>query len=169
MRLKLGQGAVGWTAAHREPLRIPDVTVDARYLAARPSTRSEMSVPLMAEGELLGIFNLESDRVDAFDDGDLRFLTGFGHHCAIAIQRAWLHNASLEKRRMEEEIRIARRIQLRLLPAESPALAGLRHRRLQSPLAGGERRRLRLHRADARAARHHDRRRRRARASRPGS
>jgi sigma-B regulation protein RsbU (phosphoserine phosphatase) len=78
----------------------------------------------MAEGELLGIFNLESDRGDAFDDGDLRFLTTFGHHCAIAIQRAWLHNASLEKRRMEEEIGIARRIQLRLLPAESPALAG---------------------------------------------
>jgi phosphoserine phosphatase RsbU/P len=124
VRLKLGQGAVGWTAAHREPLRIPDVTVDPRYLAARPSTRSEMTVPLMAEGELLGIFNLESDRGDAFNDDDLRFLTSFGHHCAIAIQRAWLHNASVEKRRMEEEIGIARRIQLRLLPAESPALAG---------------------------------------------
>jgi phosphoserine phosphatase RsbU/P len=124
VRLKVGQGAVGWTAAHREPLRIADVTVDPRYLAARPLTRSEMSVPLMAEGELLGIFNLESDRGDAFDDDDLRFLTSFGHHCAIAIQRAWLHNASVEKRRMEEEIGIARRIQLRLLPAESPALAG---------------------------------------------
>lgn len=124
VRLKLGQGAVGWSAAHREPLIIPDVGVDPRYLAARPTTRSEMSVPLMAEGELLGIFNLESDRLDAFGEHDLKLLTAFGHHCAIAIQRAWLHDASLEKRRMEEEIGIARRIQKRLLPSESPLFPG---------------------------------------------
>lgn len=124
VRLKLGQGAVGWSAAHREPLILPDVTVDPRYLPARPSTVSEMSVPLMAEGELLGIFNLESDAPNAFGEADLLLLTAFGHHCAIAIQRAWLHAESIEKRRMEEEIGIARRIQLRLLPAGNPVCPG---------------------------------------------
>jgi sigma-B regulation protein RsbU (phosphoserine phosphatase) len=124
VRLKLGQGAVGWTAARREPLIIHDVAQDERYQVARPTTGSEISVPLMAEGELLGIFNLENDRVHAFDEADLKLLTAFGHHCAIAIQRAWLHNASLEKRRMEEAIGIARRIQMRLLPSESPVFPG---------------------------------------------
>ncbi len=124
VRLKLGQGAVGWTAQHRQPLIIPDVSSDDRYLAARPSTRSEMSVPLLAEDELVGIFNLESDRLDAFRPQDLRLLTAFGHHAAIAIHRAWLHDESLEKRRMEEEIGIARRIQMRLLPAADPVFPG---------------------------------------------
>jgi sigma-B regulation protein RsbU (phosphoserine phosphatase) len=124
VRLKLGQGAVGWTAQHRQPLILPDVAADPRYLRARPSTRSEMSVPLVAEGDLVGIFNLESDRPDNFRPRDLQLLTSFGHHAAIAIHRAWLHDDSLEKRRLEEEIGIARRIQLRLLPSADPVLAG---------------------------------------------
>jgi sigma-B regulation protein RsbU (phosphoserine phosphatase) len=115
---------VGWTAEHRQPLILPDVSADPRYLPARPSTRSEMSVPLMAEGDLVGIFNLESDRADAFRPRDLKLLTAFGHHAAIAIHRAWLHDESLEKRRLEEEIGIARRIQLRLLPAADPVFPG---------------------------------------------
>jgi len=115
---------VGWTAQHRQPLILPDVASDPRYLRARASTRSEMSVPLMAEGELVGIFNLESDRPDSFRPRDLALLTAFGHHAAIAIHRAWLHDDSLEKRRLEEEIGIARRIQLRLLPSADPVLSG---------------------------------------------
>jgi sigma-B regulation protein RsbU (phosphoserine phosphatase) len=124
VRLKLGQGAVGWTAQHRRPLILPDVASDPRYLRARAGTRSEMSVPLFAEGELVGIFNLESDRADAFHGRDLQLLTSFGHHAAIAIHRAWLHDESVEKRRLEEEIGIARRIQLRLLPESDPVFPG---------------------------------------------
>lgn len=124
VRLKLGQGAVGWTAQHQQPLILPDVANDPRYLRARLSTRSEMSVPLMAEGGLVGIFNLESDRPDSFRPRDLKLLTAFGHHAAIAIHRAWLHDDSVEKRRLEEEIGIARRIQLRLLPSADPVLPG---------------------------------------------
>ncbi|MCK4305925.1 MAG: GAF domain-containing protein, partial [Candidatus Eisenbacteria sp.] len=125
VRLKVGQGAVGWAAKQKEPLVIPDVSKDPRYLAARPRTRSEMTVPLMAEGELVGVFNLESDKPNAFLERDLRLLSAFGNQAAIAIQRAWLHNQAIEKRRLEEEIRIARRIQRRLLPADNPVLRGL--------------------------------------------
>ncbi len=125
VRLKIGQGAVGWVAEHREALIIPDVQADARYLNARPGTRSEMGVPLVAESELVGVFNIESDAVNAFDERDLRLLSAFGNQTAIAIQRARLHDQALEKRRLEEEIRIARRIQRRLLPGADPVVAGL--------------------------------------------
>jgi phosphoserine phosphatase RsbU/P len=125
VRLKIGQGAVGWVAEHREALIIPDALADPRYLAARPGTRSEMGVPLVAEGELVGVFNIESDTPSAFDERDLRLLSAFGNQTAIAIQRARLHDLAIEKRRMEEEIRIARRIQRRLLPSADPVFAGL--------------------------------------------
>lgn len=125
VRLKVGQGAVGWVAEHREALIIPDVKADARYLDARAATRSEMGVPLVAEGALVGVFNIESDDLNAFDEGDLRLLLAFGNQTAIAIQRARLLDQAIEKRRMEEEIRIARRIQRRLLPSTDPVLAGL--------------------------------------------
>ncbi len=125
VRLKVGQGAVGWVAEKREALIIPDVRVDGRYLNARPETRSEMTVPLIAEDELVGVFNIESDRLAAFDERDLRLLSAFGNQAAIAIQRAWLHDQAIEMRRMEEEIRIARRIQRRLLPQDHPVFSGL--------------------------------------------
>jgi len=125
VRLKIGQGAVGWVAEHREALIIPDVHADPRYLNARLETRSEMGVPLVAEGELVGVFNIESDTLNAFDERDLRLLSAFGNQTAIAIQRARLHDQAIEKRRLEEEIRIARRIQRRLLPSADPVFAGL--------------------------------------------
>lgn len=124
VRLKVGQGAVGWTAERKVPLIIPDVTRAEHYLEARRETRSEMIVPLMAEGYLVGVFNLESDRADAFSQRDLRLLTVFGNQAAVAIQRAWLHDQAIEKRRLEEEIGIARRIQRRLLPAADPVVPG---------------------------------------------
>lgn len=125
VRLKIGQGAVGWVAEHREALIIPDVQADPRYLNARPATRSEMGVPLVAEGALVGVFNIESDEPNAFDERDLRLLLAFGNQTAIAIQRARLLDLAIEKRRMEEEIRIARRIQRRLLPSTDPVFRGL--------------------------------------------
>jgi len=101
------------------------VRKDDRYLDARAETRSEMTVPLLAGGELVGAFNLESDGVDAYSAQDLKLLSAFGNQAAIAIQRAWLYDETIEKRRLEEEIRIGRRIQRRLLPDESPEHPGV--------------------------------------------
>ena len=124
VRLKLGEGAVGWAAQNRQPVILPDAGSDPRYKKARAATRSEMAIPLIVQDELVGIFNLENDRADAFSARDLELLQAFGLHAAIAIQRAWLHEQSVEKRRLEDEIGIARRIQMRLLPADAPRFPG---------------------------------------------
>lgn len=125
VRLKIGQGAVGWVAEHREALILSDVREDDRYLDARAETRSEMTVPLLAGGDLVGAFNLESNEIDAYSAQDLNLLSAFGNQAAVAIQRAWLYNETIEKRRLEEEIRIGRRIQRRLLPVADPEHAGV--------------------------------------------
>lgn len=124
VRLKIGEGAVGWTAAQRQPLVIPDVSSAEHYIPARPQTRSEMIVPLVAGGHLVGAFNLESDELNGFSARDLRLLLAFGSQAAVAIERASLHDQAIEKRRLEEEIGIARRIQRRLLPASDPQIPG---------------------------------------------
>ena len=69
--LQIGQGLVGWVAKSGEPVIVADVQRDPRYVAARPRTRSEIAAPLLAEGRVIGVFNLESDHVDLYHEGHL--------------------------------------------------------------------------------------------------
>lgn len=125
VRLKLGQGLVGWVAGAGEPLVIPDVRIETRYLVGRPETRSEVVVPIISESRVIGVFNLESDRVNAFRGADLRVLQAFANQAAISIQRAWFHRELREKHRLEDEMRFAREIQELFLPEEGVVLPGL--------------------------------------------
>jgi serine phosphatase RsbU (regulator of sigma subunit) len=123
-RLQVGQGIVGWVAKTGEPVIVPDVKRDRRYVAARPQTRSELAAPLILEGRTLGVFNLERDLEDAYHEGSLELLMAFAAQAAVAIERAQLTRDLLERRRLEKELAIAREIQLSFLPAASPVLPG---------------------------------------------
>jgi GAF domain-containing protein len=70
MNISVGEGITGWAAANREALLINDVLKDTRYIAGSESVRSEIAVPLVYRGELLGVLNVESDEVNAFDQHD---------------------------------------------------------------------------------------------------
>ena len=74
--MQIGKGIVGWVAKTGEPLIVPDVRTDARYVQARPETRSELAAPLMLEGRTIGVFNLESDLDDAYHEGHLDIVQG---------------------------------------------------------------------------------------------
>ncbi|MFM8558950.1 MAG: GAF domain-containing protein, partial [bacterium] len=67
--LQMGEGIVGWVAKSGEPVIVPDVHRDGRYVAARSSTRSEIAAPLLSEGRVIGVFNLESDHLDLYHEG----------------------------------------------------------------------------------------------------
>jgi len=124
MRLKLGQGASGWVAKSGRPLVISDVRQSPHYIAARPGTRSEIVVPIISESRVLGVFNLESDRRDAFRTADLRLLEAFANQAAISIQRAQFFRELREKERLDDEMRFAREIQRLFLPEEGVVLPG---------------------------------------------
>jgi len=123
-RLQIGQGIVGWVAKTGEPLIVPDVARDPRYVAARASTRSEIAAPMMLEGRTIGVFNLENDGEDAYHDGHLELLTGFAAHAAVAVERARAAQELMERRRLEKELAIARDIQRSFLPAGPPHVPG---------------------------------------------
>lgn len=116
----IGEGLVGWVIQHGEPLVVPDVLADERYIRARDATRSEIAVPIISGEELLGCLNLESDRVRGFSDEDLEPLRTFASLVAVALDRAHFHREMIVKKRLEEELAIARRIQLSFLPATTP-------------------------------------------------
>ena len=124
LELKFGEGIVGWVAKNVEPVIVPNVSKDTRYLNARHETRSEIVVPLTVGDRILGVLNLENDRLDAFTGDDLYLLKAFGSQAAISIERARLHKEILEKRRFEYELNLARRIQVTFLPEALPEIPG---------------------------------------------
>ena len=86
----LDQGTVGRVIRTKRPARVPDVRQDPDYARVSPATRSEVAVPILAGGQAIGVINLESERLAAFDEEHLRFLERLADHAAIAIQNARL-------------------------------------------------------------------------------
>ncbi len=109
-RLKVGEeGITGWVAASGEPLLVPDVTQEPRYLWMEPSrTRSELTVPLTIKGEVIGVLDVQSDRLNAFDDTDLAVLQSLANQVGTAIENARLHEQTQQAAVMEERSRLAR-------------------------------------------------------------
>jgi sigma-B regulation protein RsbU (phosphoserine phosphatase) len=124
-KLLEGEGIVGWVAKTGESVIVPDAMKDRRYVAARPSTRSELACPIVGQGRIIGVFNLENDDPDAYHEGHLEFLKTFASQAAAAIERARLLDAAMEARKIERELEIARGIQESFLPEKAPEMAGL--------------------------------------------
>jgi len=90
-RLALGSTSmVGWTALHRQPRIALDVGEDAVHFAnpLLPYTRSEMTLPLMVGGRLLGVLDVQSTEEAAFDEDDVRALQNMANQIAVAIENA---------------------------------------------------------------------------------
>jgi sigma-B regulation protein RsbU (phosphoserine phosphatase) len=121
--ISLGQGIIGSAAQLREPILAPDVRKDSRYVAENPETRSELSVPLIYKGQVIGVMDLEHTRVNYFNEDHLRTLTTLAAQVAISIANARLYQRiSEEEHRMERDLEMARKVQLRLMPPHPPKL-----------------------------------------------
>jgi L-methionine (R)-S-oxide reductase len=73
-RIPIGTGVCGAAAASGQTEIVPDVEADPRYLACFASTRSEIVVPIFAEGAVVGEIDIDGSDLDAFDETDARFL-----------------------------------------------------------------------------------------------
>jgi GAF domain-containing protein len=103
LRLQVGgQGVIGWVAGAGQPLLVPDVSQDPRYLPwpANIQTRSEMAVPLKTKSGTIGVLNVESDRLNAFDESDLAVVQALANQAAIAVENA--RHFHTEQRRAEQ-------------------------------------------------------------------
>lgn len=74
VRIALGRGVCGTAAAQRRTLVVPDVHQFPGHIACDAASRSEIVVPLIAGGALLGVLDLDSPRPGRFDEADARGL-----------------------------------------------------------------------------------------------
>ena len=124
LHLKMGEGLIGHVALSGKPFTSPDVRKEPRYVNARARTRSEMVAPIISNQEVIGVFDLESDELNAYDEHDLEVLMLLASQVAIIIEKVMLHEQLIEKQRLETQLEIARQVQLELLPAKDPQLEG---------------------------------------------
>ena len=121
-RLKLGEGFLGRVAESGKAIISPDVSKDPRYFAARARTRSEMMAPIISNDKVIGVFDLESDRLNAYTEDDLSVLQMLTSQVAIIIEKVQLHEQLVEQKRLQAQLEIARQVQLELLPDHDPDL-----------------------------------------------
>ncbi|HUO17650.1 MAG TPA: GAF domain-containing protein [Verrucomicrobiae bacterium] len=124
--IPLGKGIVGTAAQSKEAVLAPDVGKDSRYIETNPETRSELAVPLIYKGKVIGILDLEHTRRGFFTEEHKRTMTTLAAQIAIAIENARLYEEiERQERRLERDLALARELQSRLLPQTNPKLAHL--------------------------------------------
>ena len=77
VRIALGKGVCGESAASRQTVIVGDVKTYPNYISCDSSARSEIVVPMVREGRLLGVLDLDSSLVDDYDDLDQKYLEEF--------------------------------------------------------------------------------------------
>ena len=106
-QLKIGEeGIIGWVASSGEFLLANDVSKEPRFLPYRvlPDTQAELAIPLSRGGQILGVLDVQSERVNAFEESDLFVLQSLADQVAIAIENASLYTMTDQAlaRRLEE-------------------------------------------------------------------
>jgi sigma-B regulation protein RsbU (phosphoserine phosphatase) len=117
-----------WVVRQQKPALIKDIAADRRSADLRNwrrKTGSLVCAPLLSGGEVIGILYALKDHTYSFEKEDLLALAAFADQAVVSIENAKLVRASLEKERMEQELKIAREVQMRLLPMTIPEIEGL--------------------------------------------
>jgi sigma-B regulation protein RsbU (phosphoserine phosphatase) len=124
--IPLGKGITGAAATSREVVRVHDTTKDPRYIASHPDIRSEVAVPLVVQDRVVGVMDLESERVGFFTDDQVRTLTVLAPQIASSVDNARLYEElAARERRMEDDLTAARELQRVMLPDGAPEIAGM--------------------------------------------
>jgi L-methionine (R)-S-oxide reductase len=73
-RIRKGKGVCGAAWERRETILVPDVEAFPGHIACSSESKSEIVVPLFKDGEVIGVLDVDSDKLDDFDEVDRRYL-----------------------------------------------------------------------------------------------
>jgi len=120
-KIPLNRGLVGVAITERRLVHVPDVRKDPRYVMVNPEARSEMAVPLIYKGKVIGVLDLEHTRTNYFNEDHERAMSTLTAQIAISIENAQLYQrVAQQEQRLERDLALAREVQLRLLPPLKP-------------------------------------------------
>jgi phosphoserine phosphatase RsbU/P len=124
--IPLDRGITGAAALSKEPVRVADTTADPRYIATHPGVRSEIAVPLIVRDKVIGVMDLECDKVGFFTEDHQRTLVTLAPQIASAVENARLYEEVADReRRMDQDLKAASELQRLILPAKAPDITGL--------------------------------------------
>jgi len=127
--VRLGTGITGTAALERRVIREPDVAKSRAYVPFRipdDGIRSEIAVPLVVKGRLVGVLDLESTEPAAFSEDHEQILTALASTIAIALDNARLYEKLYgQEQRLERELAAAREVQKCLLAERAHHVAGV--------------------------------------------
>ncbi|MFO7740959.1 MAG: GAF domain-containing protein [Anaerolineae bacterium] len=111
-RQSLDEGMIGWAASSGEAVLANDVSQDPRYLSVLSTeTKSELDVPLKYRDEVIGVLDLQSRQLGAFDEHDVMAMEALAGHVAAAIENARLFEVANQR---VSELRAIRQASLEL-------------------------------------------------------
>jgi sigma-B regulation protein RsbU (phosphoserine phosphatase) len=126
LRVAVSEGIVGAAATLKAPVRVPDVSSDPRYLMVNPETRSELAIPMIHKGQVIGVLDLESPQLNYFTEDHVQTLSILAANLAVSLENARLYEKlARDEARLERDLQAAKRIQGALLqpvPAEDYGL-----------------------------------------------
>jgi GAF domain-containing protein len=96
-RIPLDQGITGQAAREGHAIYVPDASQDERFLDYLGQMRSEFAIPLQVNKNVIGVFNIEDPRPDAFDEATRELATLIADQAAIVIQNAQQYAAAREE------------------------------------------------------------------------
>ncbi len=126
LRVAVSEGIVGAAATLKAPVRVPDVSADPRYLMVNPETRSELAIPMIHKGIVIGVLDLESPQLNYFTEDHVQTLSILAANLAVSLENARLYEKlARDEARLERDLQAAKRIQgalLQLVPTEDYGL-----------------------------------------------
>jgi sigma-B regulation protein RsbU (phosphoserine phosphatase) len=124
--IPLGKGITGAAAESREIVRVVDTMADPRYIASHPEIRSEIAVPLVVQDRVVGVMDLESEKIGYFTEDHSRLLALLAPQIASSVENARLYEELAQReQRMDQDLKAARNLQSVLLVREAPEVEGL--------------------------------------------
>jgi serine phosphatase RsbU (regulator of sigma subunit)/putative methionine-R-sulfoxide reductase with GAF domain len=102
------EGIISWVAREGQTILANDVTKEARYKPSPPTpedTRSELTIPLIFDNQVVGVLDLQSDRVNAFTDEDHFLCEALANSVASAIHNADLYQTERWRRQVADSLR----------------------------------------------------------------
>jgi serine phosphatase RsbU (regulator of sigma subunit)/putative methionine-R-sulfoxide reductase with GAF domain/anti-sigma regulatory factor (Ser/Thr protein kinase) len=137
LQVEVGQGIIGHVAETGEEMLVSDVSQEPLYrlIDGLPETQSEVALPIRIEGRVLGVLDVQSDKVNAFHPNDLLVLRALADNIALAVEGADLYS-SLERRaeQLAAVAEVSRSINTILdIRTLLESVAGLIHKRFGFP------------------------------------